>query len=303
MIKYSVVKGGLMRKGIVISTLLHSILFVVFINQNQNIIFRKNNNYKIDLIKIKNEKRIVVKPKAEEPKKIEKKKDTDKRNKSVQKIAKSDKKEEENLVVVKKEESLKKTAVESPKEKVPLEVKGIKIDDSLEKIDKKDPEKNLVKEKVLERPSTEAEEAKENITKLEKKKESIIEDKKPLDLSENREGEGEKETEFSEDIREKSGNDISIKENLEGITLSFISKEQPKYPEIYKKIRLRRAVAVEISILVGIDGRVEEIQYKNKVPEEFQVEVEKAVYSWELQPVICDGENVKLRLQERFIFK
>lgn len=104
-------------------------------------------------------------------------------------------------------------------------------------------------------------------------------------------------------FKDTDGSFIAINPNNQGINLTFKSNPHPKYPENFRRIRLRRGLVIETTFIINTLGKVENIKLLNTNPKEFEDEVIKALELWTFEPVVYNGQNIKVKVNKNFIFK
>jgi protein TonB len=92
-------------------------------------------------------------------------------------------------------------------------------------------------------------------------------------------------------------------QGVKGLSYSFISNPDPEYPELAKKMGIRKEVVVRVRFLVGLDGKIEEVKFYNQEKDlGFKAEIEKVLKEWKLTPVTIEGKKIKLYFYKEFKF-
>ncbi len=104
-------------------------------------------------------------------------------------------------------------------------------------------------------------------------------------------------------LRDVDGSFIAINSNIDGINLTFKENPQPVYPKNFRRVRLRRGLVIETSFIINTSGKVENIKLLNTNPKEFEEEVKKALELWSFEPIVYNGERIKVKVNKNFIFK
>jgi protein TonB len=83
---------------------------------------------------------------------------------------------------------------------------------------------------------------------------------------------------------------------------AILSQEQPKFPRAAERMRV--SGVVNLQVLVGVDGRVEEVRIVNvsRSGVGFESASEEAVRKWRYRPATKDGVKVRMWLPVRIPF-
>ncbi len=93
-------------------------------------------------------------------------------------------------------------------------------------------------------------------------------------------------------------------QGIAGLTYGFISKPEPEYPSLAKKLGYKKEMIVKVRLLIDEDGKVQEIKlYTERDKYGFCNEVEKVVSNWKLTPIKVGNKKVKMYIFKSFRFK
>lgn len=195
------------------------------------------------------------------------------------------------------------------------------------KEEKKKKEKKIVKKKTEEKPEPKPVENKKTVKipeeeKPQEKKETLIneeeitandgndteKDETPQKNSptpNHNQKPSEKNDEMGEGFVQLDDGSLAAKhQGIEGLSYGFISKPDPGYPVLAKKLGYRGEMVVKVRLLINEEGKVQEIKfYTKKDKYGFCNEVEKTVSNWKLTPVKVGNKTVKMYLFKSFRFK
>lgn len=147
---------------------------------------------------------------------------------------------------------------------------------------------------------------KENIKEIEKKIKKINKEIKNKNIGNDKsikKSENKNENNFSGLIKDASGTYIGDQRSSQGIGYKVKIEIDPFYPEMAKKVGLKKEVVIKTKFLVNLDGKVEEIIFLDDFTKYgFHKEVEKALKKWEFEPIIYQGKNIKMYFYKDFRF-
>ena len=108
---------------------------------------------------------------------------------------------------------------------------------------------------------------------------------------------------FRDFIKDGKGTYIGDEKLNQGIGYKLKKDIYPDYPEMAKKMGLKKEVLIQTKFLVGLDGKIEEIIFiDNFTKYGFQKEVERALKQWEFEPIFFNGKNIKMYFYKDFRF-
>lgn len=95
-----------------------------------------------------------------------------------------------------------------------------------------------------------------------------------------------------------------IASSADGIDYHILKQVEPQYPTAAKKVRYSKQVVIKVKFLVGLHGKIEDIQIiqgHNKLG--FDKAVIDALHQWEFKPIYHKGKNIKVYFTKDFVFK
>ena len=104
-------------------------------------------------------------------------------------------------------------------------------------------------------------------------------------------------------VKDGTGTYIGDQKNGGGIRYRIKREIDPEYPTLAKRANYRNEVVIKTKFLIGLNGKVEEIIFLDNFSSYgFRKEVEKALKKWEFDPIIYQGEKIKLYFYKDFRF-
>jgi TonB family protein len=96
------------------------------------------------------------------------------------------------------------------------------------------------------------------------------------------------------DITTTSTADSTKRINVKSDDLKIVSKVQPVYPVKAKEDKNTLDGNVELTVIIGTDGTVENIQVKKSLREDYDQSAIDAVRQWRYQPFLLNGDPVEV---------
>lgn len=169
------------------------------------------------------------------------------------------------------------------------------------KQEEKKPKKEVVKKEKLEKKVVKKVNAPKKAIKPKKVKEIVEENNESSNSSST--NENLPVDYFAGMERDGNGSYIGDSKGIGGFGYKIIREVDPKYPMIAKKMGYRKEVVVKTKFLVGLNGKVEKIEFLDDFNSYgFHNEVEKALNKWEFAPIVYHGKNIKMYFYKDFRF-
>lgn len=113
----------------------------------------------------------------------------------------------------------------------------------------------------------------------------------------------DKDSDSKNFISDNSGNRVAVNQNISGLSYKILSAPQPNYPPQARKVRINEDVIIRTKFLVGLDGKVEDIEILEGTEKfGFRNEIVRALKQWHFSPIEYNGERVKIYFYKDFIF-
>ncbi|WP_319371245.1 TonB family protein [uncultured Ilyobacter sp.] len=115
----------------------------------------------------------------------------------------------------------------------------------------------------------------------------------------------DKNSEIGEGFVKLADGSLAAKhQGIAGLSYGFISKPEPDYPTLAKKLGYKGEMVVKVRFLINEKGNVEEVKlYTPRDKYGFSNEVEKCVRCWKLTPIMAGGKPVKMYIFKSFRFR
>lgn len=168
----------------------------------------------------------------------------------------------------------------------PIKKESVKPEVKSKIKDKKKDNKKLSTEKIK----------KETIDKINKEpKDNIVTNEKSLSIDE----------EILANGNFNIGKDgIFTAASSDGIDYRILKQIEPNYPIQAERIRYKKKVIVSVRFLVGLNGKIEKIDFLQSHSKlGFDDEVKKALNQWVFHPIYYKNKNIKVYFMKDFIFE